>query len=220
MKRGSRKQTRIKAEELFIQAGGRITNVEIAKALQVHPLTVGRWKRADQWASKLQERRDAGVKEFVAPATRKKAALEQALKLYLDTGGKITNKELAKQVGVSPRSIGTWKTAGGWSTLIQSKPGEVEEPVVAPEVIEEILKTAEFVLEHSSHAEAPALDLDRLVAPGQISQIHRRMDEILQRSHLNAGEVADLSSAKALLLDSMRTYLAILQEKEMAKIMR
>jgi hypothetical protein len=206
-----KKDTREKAEELFLQADGKVTNVGIAKVLQVHPLTIGRWKRTDQWESKLEERRKVGTKALKARGPRKKDALDKALKLFSDAGGNITNQEIAVQVGVSASSIANWKAAGGWNDLIQSKPGEIEERVVAAEVTAELLKTEGLVVEPSRDTEVPGIQLDELVAPGQIIQINRKMDEMLQRRHLTADEVADLARAKSLMLEAVMTYLAIVR---------
>lgn len=41
------------AEETFLRDRGRITNKDLAKALGVHPATVARWKKLDEWDMKL-----------------------------------------------------------------------------------------------------------------------------------------------------------------------
>ncbi len=41
------------AEETFLNDRGRITNKELAKRLGVHPATVARWKKIDEWDMKL-----------------------------------------------------------------------------------------------------------------------------------------------------------------------
>ncbi len=41
------------AETLFLQDRGRISNKEIANKLEVHPATVARWKKLDEWELKL-----------------------------------------------------------------------------------------------------------------------------------------------------------------------
>ncbi|MEW6349895.1 MAG: phage terminase small subunit-related protein [Thermodesulfobacteriota bacterium] len=41
------------AERLFLQDRGRISNKELAHKLQVHPATVARWKKIDEWEVKL-----------------------------------------------------------------------------------------------------------------------------------------------------------------------
>jgi hypothetical protein len=41
------------AEKTFLGDRGRITNKELAKQLGVHPATVARWKKLDEWDMKL-----------------------------------------------------------------------------------------------------------------------------------------------------------------------
>ncbi len=41
------------AEQTFLRDRGRITNKELAKRLDVHPATVARWKKLDEWDMKL-----------------------------------------------------------------------------------------------------------------------------------------------------------------------
>jgi hypothetical protein len=41
------------AEQTFLTDRGRITNKELAKKLDVHPATVARWKKLDEWDRKL-----------------------------------------------------------------------------------------------------------------------------------------------------------------------
>ena len=46
-------QDRKNAEKTFLQDRGRITNKEMAKKLGVHPATIARWKKNDEWDVKL-----------------------------------------------------------------------------------------------------------------------------------------------------------------------
>ncbi len=41
------------AEETFLRDRGRVTNKDLAKELGVHPATVARWKKLDEWDLKL-----------------------------------------------------------------------------------------------------------------------------------------------------------------------
>ena len=41
------------AEEIFLRERGRVTNKEVAAQLEVHPATVARWKKLDEWDLKL-----------------------------------------------------------------------------------------------------------------------------------------------------------------------
>jgi hypothetical protein len=41
------------AEDAFLDERGRITNKELAARLKVHPATIARWRRLDDWDMKL-----------------------------------------------------------------------------------------------------------------------------------------------------------------------
>jgi uncharacterized protein YjcR len=189
-----KKEARIQAEKLYLKHGGKVTNREIAKAVKVNALTVGRWKRDDDWETKLKDMEQKPVKEVTAVTVRKKAARDKALKQYLDAGGNITNKDLARKVGVSPATISKWKEQDGWITQIVAP---VEESAPEPEVKER---------------ETPDLDIGELASPEQILEINRRIDELLKRDYLTSGELADVAEAKSDLLEAVQTYLAIVRE--------
>lgn len=53
-------EARKNAETLFIRERGRITNKELATQLGVHPATVARWKKLDDWEDKLASAPAAG----------------------------------------------------------------------------------------------------------------------------------------------------------------
>ena len=91
------------AEIMFLKAKGKITLRQIAKAVEVNALTVGRWKRQDKWADKLKsiEQTPAKPTEGDKVVVRKKAARDKALQIYINAGGNITNKDLAKRAGAS-----------------------------------------------------------------------------------------------------------------------
>ncbi len=187
-----KKEARIQAERKFLKAGGNITNREIAKAVTVNPLTVGRWKRDDQWEEKLKEIEDAGAKEAAGAVVRKKDARDKAFRLYMDEGGNVTNKDLALQVGVSPATISKWKEVDGWIDHITEDVAEPEEEV--------------------EEAEVPDLDMGDLAAPEQIILINQKIDLLLARQHLSAEEVAHIADAKSDLLEALEIYLGIVRE--------
>ena len=41
------------AEDLFLAERGRITNIELAGRIGIHPATIARWKKIDEWDLKL-----------------------------------------------------------------------------------------------------------------------------------------------------------------------
>jgi len=184
-----KKEARTQALKMFLKTGGRITNREIAKGVGVNPLTVGRWKRDDDWDSKLKAGEPPEGK-VAAGVVRKKAARDKALKLYVEVGGNITNKDLARRVDVSPATISKWKEQDSW--MDQLEPVKLGAPAGAAEELE--------------------LDMGELASPEQIIQINHRIDAMLQRDYLTSGELADLAQAKSDLLAAVETYLAIVRE--------
>lgn len=185
-----KKEARIQAEKMFLNAGGNITNREIAKAVSVNPLTVGRWKRDEKWDQKLRDLKKV-VKE-IGGVVRKKAARDEAFRNYMEAGGNITNKELATRVKVSPATISKWKEQDNWIEQIEMQPVEP--------------------LTEEAAAEAPELDLGDLAAPEQIIEINRKIGALLSREHLSAEEIAFLSDAKSDLLEALEIYLGIVRE--------
>jgi uncharacterized protein YjcR len=190
-----KKEAREKAEKMYLKAAGKVTNREIATAVDVNALTVGRWKRDGNWEKKLKKLAKAAKPAAPAvPVVRKKAARDKAFKLFVDSGGSVTNKDLARRVGVSPATISKWKELDNWSEKLVSEPEPVAPPA-APERTEEV-----------------ELDMNELASPEQIIQINRRIDILLKREHLSTSEVADLAEAKSDLLEGVEVYLAIVQQ--------
>ncbi len=186
-----KKEAREKAEKIFLKAGGKVTNRQIAKSVGVNALTIGRWKREDKWAATLKKMEQAAAKPKIGGVVRKKAARDRALQIFLEAGGNVTNKELASKAGVSPATISKWKEQDGW--LKQAANAK------APE-------TAEVTQEEQE------LDIGELVSPEQIVQINRRIENLLSRDYLTASEIADLAEAKSDLLEAVLTYMAIVRE--------
>jgi uncharacterized protein YjcR len=188
-----KKEARIQAEKMFLNAAGNITNREIAKAVSVNPLTVGRWKRDEKWGQKLKELQKAQAKEVAGGGVvRKKAARDEAFRIYMEAGGNVTNKQLAAQVDVSPATISKWKEQDEWIEQIKIQPVEplLEEPV----------------------REEPELDLGDLAAPEQIIALNQKMADLLTRDYLSAEEIAQLADAKCDLLEALEIYLGIVRE--------
>lgn len=187
-----KKEARIQAAKMFVKAQGKITNREIAKAVKVNPLTVGRWKREDDWDDKLLVENSGSKEASSGGVVRKKEARDLAVKLYMEAGGNVTNKDLATSVGVSPATISKWKELDGWIDQIALQDEEIDE-----EDMEE---------------EAPDLDMGDLAAPEQIILINKRIDALLKREYLSAEEIAHLADAKSDLLEALEIYLAIVRE--------
>ncbi len=188
-----KKEARAQAERIFIKAGGKITNREIAKTVEVNPLTVGRWKREDKWDTKLKRAEPAAAKAGATPGiiVRKKVERDKALKIYMEMEGSITNKELAKRVGVSPATVSKWKEQDGWDDQLT------------------LMKGADI---RATPIEGEEIDIGELVSPEQIVEINRRIENLLARDYLTASEIADLATAKSDLLEAVLTYMDIVRE--------
>lgn len=77
------------AEMAFLKDRGRITNKELAKQLGVHPATVARWKKLDEWDMKLvqsvtsSEESSAFESDFYKADLRHINALNESIDAYL-----------------------------------------------------------------------------------------------------------------------------------------
>ncbi len=46
-------EARKHAEQVFLEEEGRITNKELAEEMDIHPATIARWRKEDEWDRKL-----------------------------------------------------------------------------------------------------------------------------------------------------------------------
>lgn len=188
-----KKEARAQAEKIFIKAGGKITNRDIAKAVEVNALTIGRWKHEDKWGAKLKGDESSPAVTGAASGTivRKKAARDKALNIYIEAEGNITNKELAKRTGVSPATISKWKEQDKWD--------------------DQLTPAQEFDIK-AVLGDEQQIDIGELVSPEQIVEINKKIENLLARDYLTAGEIADLAAAKSDLLEAVLTYMDIVRE--------
>jgi hypothetical protein len=84
-KNNDRKQ----AEQAFLNERGRITNKELAEQLNVHPASVARWRRLDEWDAKLLQRlnepeeSEAGEDDPYSVDIRQLRSLNERIEAYL-----------------------------------------------------------------------------------------------------------------------------------------
>jgi len=78
------------AEQTYLNDRGRITNKELARRLGVHPATVARWKKLDEWDYKLltamsqpQDLPQVPDEDFYATDLRHIAMLNDRIDTYL-----------------------------------------------------------------------------------------------------------------------------------------
>lgn len=200
------KEARTKAESLFLQTQGKISNVEIAKQVGAHPITVGKWKRQDDWTGKLAQAEEKVPRKQQRSSARNKIAHDEAFESYLVASGKVSNKTLADKVGVSATTISNWKNAEGWSKVLEQpmepKPAEIEK-VEAPK-------------EMSPSAEAPVaeeieIDVDALAFPDHITALNKQIDETLGRGALSPIDLKTVAEAKEAVLRAVRAYLEVIE---------
>jgi uncharacterized protein YjcR len=215
-----KKEALTKAATLFLQSGGKATNKEIADKVGVNPLTVGRWKKQDNWSAKLEER----TPKSKAPAAklrqpkpktptvkgptvvRKAVKQEEALKLYIASGGQIANKALATKVGVSAATISKWKDVGKWAAQIV-KPA-VSVPAAVEAVEKEILLSA---VQEAQAVEEIEIDVQALTVPDHITVLNKRMDEMLAREYLSPQDLKTAAEAKEAVLKAVSAYIDVLE---------
>ncbi len=191
-----KKEAREKALKMFLKAKGKITNKDIADAVKVNPLTVGRWKKENKWDQELKKQERPATKR-PSGVVRKKAHRDKALKLFLDSGGNITNKELAQRVGVSPATIAKWKDLDNWSKQAKAAPPAEKKAPVTP------------AKAPVPEKKAPAIDIRQLASPEHLIEINDRIKTLLDREHLTPAEVAGLARAKRDVIDAVELYVSI-----------
>lgn len=205
-----KKEARTKAEKLFRQSGGKASNKQVADKLGVHPLTVGRWKKQDNWAAKLEEPKPKPKPKAPMakrpPVVRKKAKQEEALKLYIKSGGKITNKALATTIGVNAATISKWKDAEEWTAQVKRPPAAVPDAIKAVE--KEVLVSSTRQLQPVEEIE---IDVQALTSPDHITVLNKRMDEMLGREYLSPLDLKVGAEAKEALLKAVGAYFDVLE---------
>jgi len=82
-------QDRKTAERRFLDERGRITNKELAQQLALHPATIARWKKLDEWELKLMGQLTSGQtpepedEDFYQVDMRHLRALNDRIESYL-----------------------------------------------------------------------------------------------------------------------------------------
>lgn len=82
-------EDRKRAEKEFLGDRGRITNKDLARSLGVHPATVARWRKLDEWDMKLvqsisdQDERPSSEEDLYALDLRHLSQLNERIEAYL-----------------------------------------------------------------------------------------------------------------------------------------
>jgi uncharacterized protein YjcR len=197
-----KKEAHDKALDMYLKAGGKITIKAIAEAVGATPLTVRSWQKKDNWEAKLKE-----VK--AAPAVRqrksreggvlKKDIFSDAVKIFQESGGTISNVELSKKVKVSPQTIANWKKMPEWN--------QVAAVPVTPEPVKEAA-----VPQALAGREVTTVDIEAIIAPQDLVALNERLRSMLNREYLTTEDLEHLSNAKLTLLEAADVYLGMLED--------
>lgn len=191
-----------KALDMYLKAGGNINIKAIAKAVGANPLTVGRWKKKDNWDAKLKEVIAApAVSEKKPRGARgifKKDVFDKAVRIFSESGGTISNVQLGKESGVSTTTIAEWKNRPEWNEAV-SVPvvSEPERPKSLPEPSKPVVTR---------------INLGAVIAPQDLMALNERLRSMLQREYLTSADLEHLSNAKLSLLEAAGVYMGLLED--------
>ena len=109
---------------------------------------------------------------------RKNDDRKRAEKVFLGDRGRITNKELAKSVGVHPATVARWRKLDEWDLKLVQSISDQEEP---------------------AHAEGDLYEVDLR----QLAQLNDRIEAYLHKKELFTSEILELSQAKFHIMSCM-----------------
>ncbi len=193
----AKKEAHDQALKMFIKSKGKTTLKAIAEAVGVNSLTVGRWNKKEDWRGKIDTIKAAPTGKQRKPVEvvviRKKGLFDQAVKVYQESGRKISNVDLGKQLNVSATTIAKWKKMPQWSqaapTTVTRTPASVK-----------------------PSAQSAAIDIESITSLEDLVVLNERLRSMLQRDCLTAAEIEHLSDAKLSLLEAAEVYLGIVKD--------
>jgi transposase len=228
----AKKEAHAQALKMFIESKGKTPLKAIAKAVEVSPFSVGRWHKQENWKGKIGEgkeapaapqgekveeakpapraRRKGSLEEAKAAPTikrrkraegiviRKKDLFDQAVQMFQKSGGKVSNLELSKKLKISAATIAKWKKMPEWSqgAAVTASP-EPSKAAPPPQAV--------------PRPEAAAVDVEAITAPQDLILLNQKVRSMLEREHLTAGELVELSEAKLTLLEAAEVFLGIVK---------
>jgi hypothetical protein len=192
----AKKEAHDQALKMFIKSKGKTTLKAIAEAVGVNSLTVGRWYKKKDWNGKIDTIKAAPTTEKQKPVEgvviRKKGLFDEAVKLFQESGRKISNVELGKQLNVSVTTITKWKKMPQWIQAAPTTVTRTPAPVVFP-------------------AQSAGVDIESITSLEDLAALNERLRSMLQRDFLTAAEIEHLSNAKLSLLEAAEVYLGIVK---------
>jgi len=172
----------------------------------VHPLSVGRWKRDDDWPVKLAKAQAKGPEKARKISVRKQQAHDKAFKAYLESGGKISNRVLADQVGVSAAGISSWKASESWGEKLEKGAKPLAAEIAPVEAGSELPPALEM-----DEKDEIEIDVDALAYPDHISLLNRQIDELLGRGLLSPVDLKTIAEANEAVLQVVIAYPEVLE---------
>jgi hypothetical protein len=204
----AKKEAHAQGLKMFIESGGKTPLKAIAEAVGVSFFSVRRWHKIENWKEKIKGPPAGEKRKHVeGVGIRKKDLFDQAVKIFNESGGKISNVELGKKLGISGTTIANWKKIPQWSeavaVAVSLKTSEVAPPceiAPAPEV--------------APPPEKAAMDLELITSLQDLVALNERLRGMLQRDFLSAEDIEHLSNAKLILLEAAEVYLGIVKGKD------
>ena len=213
----AKQEAHAQALKMYIDSKGKTPLKAIAEAAGVSPFSVGRWHKIENWKGKIGAVKAAptgkGRKRVEGVVIRKKDAFDQAVKLFQESGGRISNVELGKRLKVSGTTIANWKKMPQWgqgaAVTVSPEPVEVAPPPQAA-LPPEVAPPSEM----APPAQSAAVDIEAITALQDLVTLNERLRSVLERDFLTAAEIEYLSNAKLALLEAAEVYLGIVKGKE------
>ena len=210
----AKKEAHAQALKMFIDSKGKTPLKAIAEAVGVNPMSVGRWHKTENWKAQIEAIKAApigkGRKHAEGVVIRKKDVFDQAVKVFQESGGKISNVELGKQVKVSGATIANWKKMPQWSqgaaVTVSPEPVEVAPPPEAA-LPPEVAPPSEM----APPAQSAAVDIEAITSPQDLVALNQRLRSMLERDFLSCAEIEHLANAKLTLLEAAEVYLGIVK---------
>lgn len=123
----------------------------------------------------------------------KKEAREKAAKIFLKSGGKVTNRQIAKEVGVNALTVGRWKREDKWATALKKMEQAAAKPKAAGVVRKKAARDAalQMFLDAGGNVTNKELAVKAGVSPATISKWKEQDGWVKQAAAAKAPEVQE-----------------------------
>ena len=124
----------------------------------------------------------------------KKEAREKAAKIFLKSGGKVTNRQIAKEVGVNALTVGRWKREDKWAAALKKMEQATAKPKVGGVVRKKVARDRAFqiFLEAGGNVTNKELAVKAGVSPATISKWKEQDGWVKQAAEAKAPEIEEV----------------------------